>query len=84
MVKKCLDQKIRASNFFEARQRLRCGKRQSKWARLVLHERMQQRTAEQFEDAPQHPEETVAVVGLARWVTLVPRESEVGRGGWYE
>ena len=30
--------------------------------RLVLHERVQQRTAEQFEDAPQHPEETVEMV----------------------
>ena len=29
---------------------------------LVPHERVQQRTAEQFEDAPQHPEETVETV----------------------
>ena len=30
--------------------------------RLVLHERVQQRTAEQAEDLPQHPEETVEMV----------------------
>ena len=35
---------------------------------LVPHERVQQRTAEQIEDAPQHPEETVEAV------TLVPHE----------
>ena len=41
--------------------------------RLVLHERVQQRTAEQFEDAPQSPAEAVEAV------TSVPRESEVVR-----
>ena len=35
---------------------------------LVPHERVQQRTAEQIEDLPQHPEETVEAV------TLVPHE----------
>ena len=35
---------------------------------LVPRERVQQRTAEQIEDAPQSPEETVEAV------TLVPRE----------
>ena len=46
--------------------------------RLVLHERVQQRTAEQIEDAPQSPAEVVEAV------TLVPRESEVVAGGMSE
>ena len=41
----------------------------------VPRERVQQCTAEQFEDAPQNPEETVEAV------TFVPRVSEVVAGG---
>ena len=43
--------------------------------RSVSHERVQQRAAEQIEDAPQSPAEVVEAV------TSVPRESEVGAGG---
>ena len=43
-------------------------KRPSRRVTLVPRERVQQRTAEQIEDAPQSPEETIEAV------TLVPRE----------
>ena len=43
--------------------------------RLVLHERVQ-RTAEQFEDAPQHLEETVGMVSLAPQERVQQRTAE--------